>query len=190
MNTTNRKFSPVVFWLFGLSGAGKTTIASGVEKRLVMANHSVVVLDGDALRKGINADLGFSLDDRFENIRRMAEIARICSQAGLITIVSAISPTQNIRDMAKEIIGHDVFVPVFIKAPIEICIQRDPKGLYRKAISGEITEFTGVSSPFDIPMDETFSISTENITEQETIDVFYQFVINRTFEPETQRRDL
>jgi bifunctional enzyme CysN/CysC len=138
-------------WLTGLSASGKSTIAAELERRLVDAGRACYMLDGDNIRAGINRDLGFGPDDRRENIRRIAEVARLMNDAGLIAITAFISPYRADRQMARDIIGAERFLEVHVSAPLEVCEGRDPKGLYRKARSGEITDFTGVSAPYEPP---------------------------------------
>ena len=149
-----------VLWFTGLSGAGKSTLAFAVEKALFNRGHFVMVLDGDNIRSGINNNLGFNPEDRKENIRRIAEIARLFSRAGIITIAACISPTNEIREMAREIIGKDDYFEVFVSTPLEVCESRDVKGLYRKARDGKINDFTGISAPFDIPFDPDGAVNT------------------------------
>ncbi len=139
-----------VLWFSGLSGAGKSTLAAGLEETLFNAGAQVVMLDGDNLRHGLSAGLGFSPEDRTENIRRAAEVAAMLARAGMIVITSFISPTQELRQMARRIVGAG-FHEVFIDAPLNICISRDPKGLYARAVRGEIAEFTGISAPYEAP---------------------------------------
>lgn len=143
----------IVLWFYGLSGSGKSTIANIVERELNQAGRFTVILDGDNLRSRLNADLGFSDEDRAENIRRNAEVARLFSEAGIITIVAAITPRGSLRSIAREIIGSD-FVEVFVKADYATCAQRDPKGLYAKASAGGIADFTGKDSGFEEPQSE------------------------------------
>lgn len=140
-----------VIWLTGLSGAGKTTLARAAERALFERGAHVVVLDGDAVRTGLCADLGFSLEARAENIRRMGEVARLFQQAGQIVLVSAISPMQSDRDRARALIPPPDFIEVHCACPLAVCEQRDPKGLYRKARTGELPQFTGISSPYEAP---------------------------------------
>jgi len=140
-----------VIWLTGLSGSGKTTLASALEKRLFELNYFCQILDGDNVRSGINKNLRFTDEDRLENIRRIAEVSKLFMNCGIILICAFISPTSAMRLMAREIIGEDDFLEVFIDTPLEICEQRDPKGLYKKARTGEIKNFTGISAPFEIP---------------------------------------
>ncbi|MBC7488464.1 MAG: adenylyl-sulfate kinase [Cytophagaceae bacterium] len=150
----------IVLWFVGLSGSGKSTIAKALERDLHQAGKLTMLLDGDNLRTGINNNLGFSEADRKENIRRAAEVAKLFADNGTITICSLISPTEEIRNMAKEIIGKDYF-EVFINCPLEICEQRDVKGLYQKARKGEIKNFTGIDSPFEHPLHASIEVRTD-----------------------------
>jgi len=150
----------IVLWFVGLSGSGKSTIAKALERDLHQAGKLTMLLDGDNLRTGINNNLGFSEADRKENIRRAAEVAKLFADNGTITICSLISPTEEIRNMAKEIIGKDYF-EVFINCPLEICEQRDVKGLYQKARKGEIKNFTGIDSPFEHPVHPSIEVRTD-----------------------------
>ena len=143
--------SPVTVWLTGLSGAGKSTLAVELERRLIDAGRPCYLLDGDNVRAGINRDLGFGPEDRRENIRRIAEVASLLNDAGLIAVTAFISPYREDREMARQIIGAGRFLEVYVNAPLEVCEQRDPKGLYRKARGGEIADFTGVSAPYEAP---------------------------------------
>ena len=153
-------------WLTGLSGAGKSTIAYAVEKLLFERGHTAYVLDGDNIRQGLNRDLGFSLAERVENIRRVAEVARLFADAGLVTLVSFISPLRADRQAAREL--HAAaglpFLEVFVRSSLAVCEERDPKGLYKRARSGELTEFTGVSSPYEPPESPDFILDTERLT--------------------------
>jgi adenylyl-sulfate kinase len=159
----------LVLWLTGLSGAGKTTIAVEVEKELISRGKAVYRLDGDHIRLGLNADLGFSQEDRHENIRRIAEVAALFQDAGLITIVCFISPFQKMREYARKKIGSNNFREIFIKADLQTCMARDPKGLYRKALNHEIREFTGVTSPYEEPDHPDLVINTEQLTVSEAV---------------------
>lgn len=147
-------------WLTGLSAAGKSTIARLLEEQLHRQGVRTIILDGDNTRLGINKDLDFSPGGRTENIRRVAEIAKLMNDAGIVTIACFISPMITDRQMAKEIIGAASFIEVFINASLEICIQRDPKGLYKKAVKGEIKEFTGISAPYEAPTHPDIHINT------------------------------
>ena len=149
-----------VFWLTGLSGSGKSTIAIGVEKELYKKGYLTQILDGDYIRTGINNNLGFSDEDRSENIRRIAEVSKLFINCGIITINSFVSPTTAIRSQAKQIIGDENFIEVFINTPLEICEERDVKGLYKKARKGEIKDFTGIDAPFEEPIDPDIEIKT------------------------------
>jgi bifunctional enzyme CysN/CysC len=142
---------PVMLWFTGLSGAGKSTIANVLERKLHVLGKRTFVLDGDNIRHGLNRDLGFTEADRVENIRRVAEVGRLFVEAGLITIVSFISPFRAERNRARELVGPDEFIEIFVDTPLEICEQRDPKGLYRKARRGELRNFTGLDSPYERP---------------------------------------
>jgi bifunctional enzyme CysN/CysC len=142
---------PCTIWFTGLSGSGKSTLAFALERRLVDSGNPCTVLDGDNVRHGLNRDLGFSPKDRTENIRRVAEVARLMNEAGLIVITSFISPFREDREMAREIIGSDQFLEVHLNPGLDVCEGRDPKGLYKKARSGEIPGFTGITSPYEAP---------------------------------------
>ncbi len=163
-----------VFWLTGLSGSGKSTLAMALETALFDQGFNVVVLDGDNIRTGINNNLQFSPEDRKENIRRIAEVAKLFISQGQVCIVSFISPTIEMRGMAKDIIGEKDFVEVFIDTPIEICEQRDVKGLYKKARAGEITDFTGVNAPYEIPAHPDIHIKTKGRSEIESLNELYR----------------
>jgi len=158
-----------VIWFTGLSGSGKTTLASLLEKRLFELNYFCQILDGDNVRSGINKNLKFTEEDRIENIRRIAEVSKLFMNCGIILICAFISPTNEMRQMAKEIIGEDDFLEIFVNTPIEICEQRDPKGLYKKARSGEIKNFTGISAPFEAPKKPFLEVDNSNPDINETV---------------------
>ncbi|MCK4947013.1 MAG: adenylyl-sulfate kinase [Candidatus Aureabacteria bacterium] len=158
----------LVVWFTGLSGSGKSTIAVELEKELNARGKAVYRLDGDNIRHGLNSDLGFSEEDRNENIRRIAEAAALFKDAGLITLVSFISPYRKMREFAKTKAEKDGFIEVYIKASPETCAQRDPKGLYKKAAQGEIDNFTGVTSPYEEPEDPDLIIDTTRLTLKES----------------------
>lgn len=158
-----------VFWFTGLSGSGKSTVAKGVERSLFNAGYVVQVLDGDNIRSGINNNLGFSVEDRRENIRRIAEVAKLFCNAGIITLCSFVSPTREIRNLASDIIGPSDFYEVFINTPLDLCEKRDVKGLYQKARKGEIKNFTGIDSPFENPDNPALEIKTENQTVDQSV---------------------
>lgn len=151
-----------VLWFTGLSGSGKSTLAIALEHHLHAEGYHVVVLDGDNIRTGINNNLSFSPEDRVENIRRIAEVAKLFLANGIICIVSFISPTREMRAHAKQIIGDDDFIEVFIDTPLEICEQRDVKGLYKKARAGVITDFTGIHAPYEAPEHPHVHILTQD----------------------------
>lgn len=151
----------IVIWLVGLSGSGKSTIAQQLEGLLYSNGYFSQILDGDNIRSGLNNNLSFSKEDRIENIRRISEVSRLYCDSGVITINSFISPTEEIRKIAREILANDYF-EVFIDTPIEICEKRDVKGLYRKARKGEIQNFTGIDAPFERPTSSQLIIKTEN----------------------------
>ena len=156
-----RKEQQKIIWLYGLSGSGKSTMARGLENELHKLGYLTQILDGDNLRSGLNNNLAFSEEDRKENIRRAAEVSKLFAHCGIITICSLISPTQEIRNMAKSIIGQDKYFEVFISCPIEVCESRDVKGLYEKARKGEIKNFTGIDSPFEEPVNPDLVINTD-----------------------------
>jgi adenylylsulfate kinase len=149
-------------WFCGLSGSGKSTIANELEKYLHANDCKTYILDGDNIRKGLNNNLDFSEDARKENLRRVSEVAKLMVDGGLVVLTAFISPFESERAFAKEIIGKDSFVEVFIDTPLEVCEQRDVKGLYQKARNGEISNFTGISSPFEIPSNPDLVVKTEN----------------------------
>lgn len=154
----------IVVWFTGLSAAGKTSIAKALELSLLDMGKSVYRLDGDDIRKGINADLGFSEEDRNENIRRIYEIAALFKDAAIVTLVSAISPYMEMRKKARERVGPESFVEVFVKADLETLIKRDPKGLYKKALTGDLAEFTGISAPYEEPINPEIVLDTDKIS--------------------------
>lgn len=169
--------SSKVIWLTGLSGSGKSTIAEGLEKKLFSEGYMIQLLDGDNTRTGINNNLGFSLEDRKENIRRIAEVSKLFAQSGIICINSFVSPTIEIRSMAKEIIGSEDFIEVYVNTPLAVCESRDVKGLYAKARAGEIKGFTGIDSPFEAPETPDFELYTENQTIEESIANLFNFAL-------------
>ncbi len=166
-----------VIWLTGLSGAGKTTLAKHLEYELFTRGFLCQVLDGDNIRSGINNNLGFSEADRFENIRRIAEISKLFVQCGVITINCFISPTDDIRDMARNIIGNDDFIEVYVNAPLSVCETRDVKGLYSKARRGEIKDFTGITSPFESPGKIDIEIRTDQMSVEDSVKKLLEFIL-------------
>ncbi len=156
-----------MLWFTGLSGAGKSTIANLVEKRLLQMGRHTYLLDGDNVRHGLNRDLGFTDADRVENIRRVAEVAKLMADAGLIVLVSFISPFRAERRMARELVQEGEFIEVFVDAPLALAEKRDSKGLYKKARAGEITNFTGISSPYELPEHPEIHLDTAKLTPEQ-----------------------
>lgn len=168
-----------MIWLTGLSGSGKSTLAIALERELYRRGFLCRILDGDNIRTGINRNLGFSPEDRLENIRRIAEIGKLFVESGVITISAFISPTEQVRGIAHQIIGEDDFMEVYVSTPIEECERRDIKGLYKKARRGEIKEFTGVSQPFEAPANPAATIDTTNITVEQGIEQLLEIILPR-----------
>jgi adenylylsulfate kinase len=165
-----------VIWLTGLSGSGKSTIGLALEKRLFQENFIAQLLDGDNIRSGINKNLGFSEEDRKENIRRIAEIAKLYLSSGIITINSFISPTAETRNIAKEIVGDGDFLEIYINAPMATCESRDVKGLYKKARAGEIQGFTGVNQAYEEPENPALELRTDVLGVDEAVDILFTFL--------------
>ena len=165
-----------VIWLTGLSGSGKSTIGLALEKRLFQENFVAQLLDGDNIRSGINKNLGFSEEDRKENIRRIAEIAKLYLSSGIITINSFISPTAETRKIAKEIVGDADFLEIYINAPMATCESRDVKGLYKKARAGEIQGFTGVNQVYEEPENPALELRTDLLGVDEAVDKLFTFL--------------
>jgi len=164
-----KRQKPCIVWLTGLSGSGKSTIANALEGELYQTGHHSYLLDGDNIRLGLNKNLGFSDADRTENIRRIGEVAKLFVDAGLIAITAFISPFRADRDLVRALVGPGEFFEVYVKAPLEICEQRDPKGLYKKARAGAIKQFTGIDSPYEEPLRPELVIDTSQQTlEQST----------------------
>ncbi|MCX6271335.1 MAG: adenylyl-sulfate kinase [Bacteroidetes bacterium] len=163
-----------VLWLTGLSSAGKTSLALLLQDKLLKMGHLTQVIDGDILRHGLNKDLGFSLNAREENIRRVSEVAKLFVNSGIITICCFISPTREIRKLAGEIIGKDDFIEVFVNASLETCEKRDVKGLYKKARSGMLPDFTGIDSPYEFPENPDLEVKTD----QEDLESCTNLMIN------------
>jgi len=167
-----------VVWLTGLSGSGKSTLGLALERRLFGENFFPLLLDGDSIRTGINRDLGFSEQDRKENIRRIAEIARLFLQTGVIPIVSFISPSRESRQQAREIVGPTDFLEVYVKASLSVCESRDVKGLYKMARKGEIPGFTGVSQPYEEPENPDLMLATDQQSPEESLALLHAFVLH------------
>ena len=174
-----------VLWLTGLSGAGKSTTANAVEQRLLALGRHSYVLDGDNLRHGLTKDLGFTPADRVENVRRIAEVAKLFVDAGLMVLVSVISPFRDEREMARRMMGEGEFIEIFVDAPVEVCERRDPKGLYRKARAGEIKNFTGIDSPYEPPESPDIVLKTAERSVDELADQVIAYLQARVDSPET-----
>lgn len=158
----------VMVWFTGLSGSGKSTVAMAVERELHKRGILCRILDGDNIRSGINNNLGFSQEDRMENIRRIAEVGKLFVHTGIVTLACFVSPTEDIREMARQIIGEDDFKEVFVSTPLEECERRDVKGLYARARKGEVKNFTGISAPFEAPKNPALSIDTSKLSLEES----------------------
>lgn len=159
----------MMVWFTGLSGSGKSTVALGVERELAKRGVLCRILDGDNIRAGINSNLGFSEEDRRENIRRIAEIGKLFVQTGIVTLACFVSPTEKIRQLARTIIGDEDFNEVFVSTPLEECERRDVKGLYARARRGEVKDFTGISAPFEAPKNPAISIDTSVLPLEESV---------------------
>ncbi len=170
----------MMIWFTGLSGSGKSTIAMGVERELYKRGVLCMILDGDNIRAGINSNLGFSVEDRTENIRRIAEVGKLFVQTGVVTLACFVSPTGTIRAMARDIIGEADFLEVYVSTPMEECERRDVKGLYARARRGEVKEFTGISSPFEAPEHPALSLDTSVLPLQESVRLIVDMVMLRT----------
>ena len=172
----------VMIWFTGLSGSGKSTLAIALERELQNRGLLCRILDGDNIRSGINNNLGFTAEDRVENIRRIAEIGKLFVDTGVITIAAFISPNNELREMTSNIIGKENFVEVYISTPIEECEKRDVKGLYAKARRGEIKNFTGISAPFEAPEDAALSIDTSKHSVKESVDMLLDLILPKVAE--------
>lgn len=172
----------VMIWFTGLSGSGKSTLAIALERELQNRGLLCRILDGDNIRSGINNNLGFTAEDRVENIRRIAEIGKLFVDTGVITIAAFISPNNELREMASNIIGKENFVEVYISTPIEECEKRDVKGLYAKARRSEIKNFTGISAPFEAPEDAALSIDTSKHSVKESVDMLLDLILPKVTE--------
>lgn len=169
----------VMIWFTGLSGSGKSTIAIALERELHKRGLLCRILDGDNIRSGINNNLGFTEADRIENIRRIAEVSKLFVDTGIITIAAFISPSNDIREMATNIIGKDDFLEVYVSTPIEECERRDVKGLYAKARRGEIKNFTGISAPFEAPAHPALTLDTSALSLEESVNKLLELILPR-----------
>ncbi len=169
----------LMVWFTGLSGSGKSTVAMGVERELHARGILCRILDGDNVRAGINSNLGFSAGDRSENIRRIAEVGKLFVQTGIVTLACFVSPTNDLRRMAKAIIGGGDFMEVYVSTPIQECERRDVKGLYARARRGEVKNFTGISAPFEVPEHADISIDTSRLTLEESVRTLTEEIVER-----------
>ena len=169
MNESHTDQNAKVIWFTGLSGAGKTTLANELAKHLRTCSYSCLVLDGDQARSGLCSDLGFSEVDRSENIRRISEVAKLAVSNNIFVAVACISPRTKYRELAKSIVGKEFFIEIYVNTPLSVCEFRDPKGLYKKARTGEISEFTGISSPYEPPHSADLEIDTNDVNCEENI---------------------
>jgi len=164
VRSAQKKQKACILWFTGLSGAGKSTIASAVEQKLFELGHHTYLLDGDNVRHGLNKDLGFSDADRVENIRRIGEMAKLFADAGLIVLTAFISPFQSDRRLVRELVEHNEFIEIYVNTPLKICEQRDPKGLYKKARKGDIKDFTGIDSKYEKAETPEITINTDELS--------------------------
>ena len=167
----------IVIWFTGLSGSGKSTLANALEKRLFENGNLCYVLDGDNIRHGLNKNLGFSPEDREENIRRIGEVAKLFADAGVIAMTAFISPYRSDRQKARELMKNGEFVEVHVQVPLQIAEERDPKGLYKKARAGEIKEFTGISAPYEEPDNPEIVVNTGELSLEESVDKIVNYLI-------------
>ncbi len=170
---------PAVLWFTGLSGSGKSTLAGALEQRLFEEGYHTYILDGDNIRTGLNKGLTFSDGDRRENIRRIGEVAKLMADAGLIVLTAFISPFREDRQAARELVGAEDFAEIFVDCPLEVCEQRDVKGLYKKARAGEIPKFTGIDSPFEAPENPDIRIKTHTQPLQDAVEELFQQVLKK-----------
>lgn len=169
----------LVIWFTGLSGSGKSTLAIELERKLYAEGLLTEVMDGDKIRNGLNSNLGFSAEDRIENIRRISEVSKLFCSCGVVAISAFISPTNSVRKMAREIIGEKNFFEIYVSTSLEVCEERDPKGLYEKARKGIIKDFTGISAPYEAPENPSLAIDTSQYSVEEAGEIIYSKVIPR-----------
>jgi adenylylsulfate kinase len=172
---------PVILWFTGLSGSGKSTLANLLEQKLAAENKHTYLLDGDNVRHGLCGDLGFSAEDRVENIRRISEVSKLFVDAGTIVITAFISPFRADREFCRNLVEPQEFVEVFVDTPIEVCEQRDPKGLYKKARSGDIKDFTGIDSDYEAPNNPEIHLLYEDESAEDTVNRLYQMLVEKEF---------
>lgn len=174
-------YKSFILWFTGLSGSGKSTIANSLAKTLFNKGIQAYVLDGDNIRHGLNRDLGFSDDDRKENIRRIGEVSKLFVDSGQIVITAFISPFQEDRDHVRQLVKRDEFIEVYIKCSLESCEERDPKGLYKRARNGEIKQFTGIDAPYEPPLHPEIEVDTEKQSVEESVDKIYKYLSEHGF---------
>jgi adenylylsulfate kinase len=172
-----------ILWFTGLSGSGKSTLANALAKALHQRQVRTFVLDGDNIRHGLNKDLGFSPEDRTENIRRIGEVAKLFVEAGIVTLTAFISPFRADREQVRAMVEEGEFIEVYVKCDLQTCEQRDPKGLYRKARAGQIPEFTGISSPYEEPLQPEITVDTSVLSVQEAVDLLLVELLKRSVIP-------
>lgn len=170
-----------ILWFTGLSGSGKSVISSALEAKLHMMGVRTYRLDGDNIRHGLNGNLGFSPEDRTENIRRVGEVAKLMVDAGLFTLTAFISPYHKDRDQVRKLVETDEFIEIYVKASLETCEERDPKGLYRKARLGEIKGFTGIDAPYEEPTDPEISLDTNQLNAEESVEVIVNYLKEKNY---------
>jgi len=171
-----KKQKPCILWFTGLSGSGKSTVANALEVKLYeMAKHTYL-LDGDNIRMGLNRGLGFNDLDRVENIRRIGEVSKLFVDSGIIVLTAFISPFCKDRELVRELVNSDEFIEIFVDTPLEICEQRDPKGLYQKARDGKIPNFTGIDSPYELPKDPEIHLKTDSMSIDDSIDIIIDYL--------------
>lgn len=171
----------VTIWLTGLSGSGKSTIAVELEHALIENRHQAYILDGDNIRYGLNKNLGFSPEDRTENIRRIGEVAKLFTDAGIITIAAFISPYREDRDGVRKLLNRGEFIEVYVKCPLDVCEERDTKGLYKKARAGEVKDFTGISAPYEEPLNPELTIDSSKLTVEESARAVLNYLVEKGF---------
>ncbi|MBW2937447.1 adenylyl-sulfate kinase [Aureisphaera sp. CAU 1614] len=174
-----KKHNSLLIWFTGLSGSGKSTVANALEKALLEKGLHTYILDGDNVRNGLNNNLTFSPQDRTENIRRIAEVAQLMVDAGLVVLSAFVSPYQKDRENVKSIVGKENFVEIFVNTPIEECEKRDVKGLYAKARAGEIKDFTGVNAPYETPQNPDVEIDTSTVSVEDSVAIIFKAIANK-----------
>jgi adenylylsulfate kinase len=177
---------PCILWFTGLSGSGKSTIANALETRLYDNGNFTYLLDGDNVRHGLNKDLGFNDDSRVENIRRISEVAKLFIDSGQIVLTAFISPFASDRDLVRNLVEQEEFIEIFIDTPLEVCEERDPKGLYKKARAGEIKDFTGIDSLYEVPSQAEIHIKNDNTSVKEVCQIIIDYLVNKNYIKETR----